>query len=154
MTYKHGMYKTKEFRCWCSMIERCSNPNCKDFKNYGGRGIFVCDSWKNFINFYNDMGDIPKGLTIERKDNNKGYSKDNCKWATRLEQIHSKRQPVYKRKSLYRGVRLRVREIGLRYEVSIAKEYIGTFLTAEEAAKVYDKKAKELYGEKAILNFK
>src|SRR6185437_15211337 len=70
----HGMTKTPLFSVWKGMLTRCQNPNSTSFKNYGGRGIKVCDRWMDFSHFYADMGtDYRKGLTIERRDNDKNY---------------------------------------------------------------------------------
>lgn len=83
----HGMSKTKIYSVWQSMKTRCENPNAINYHNYGGRGIFYDPSWETFIEFYNDMGaSYKEGLTLERKDNNQGYSKSNCTWVTPREQ--------------------------------------------------------------------
>lgn len=90
---KHGQTRryAKEYRAWVAMRARCRNPNLPNYKDYGGRGINVCERWELFENFLSDMGASPEGTSIERVDNNKGYSKDNCKWATAGEQNANKR---------------------------------------------------------------
>ncbi len=80
----HGMSKTKEYKSWCKIKERCFNPNDFEYDNYGAKGISMCEEWKNnFIQFYKDMGKAPsKNHTIDRKDITKGYYKENCRWAS------------------------------------------------------------------------
>lgn len=87
----HGMSSSNEYRVWDSMVRRCHNKNHYAFKDYGGRGIQVCDKWLNFKGFFEDMGSQPKGMTLERKNNSLGYSKDNCIWATITEQARNRR---------------------------------------------------------------
>lgn len=87
---KHKMAGTKFYQVWNTMIMRCHNPNSKSFKCYGAKGITVCDRWRVFQNFYDDMFPTYKeGLSIERKDFTKGYNPENCTWATKLEQANN-----------------------------------------------------------------
>mgnify|MGYP006277804259 CR=1 FL=1 len=91
---KHGGYvgrkPTRTMRIWKNMIQRTCNPQCPMYARYGGAGIDVCKTWQTFKGFVADMGEAPDGLTLERVDNSKGYSPDNCRWATYAEQSRNR----------------------------------------------------------------
>jgi len=131
----HGMTKTREFRSWTAMLNRCKNPNNDAYSHYGGRGITVCERWDKFENFFDDMGKRPKELTIERINNDLGYCKENCKWGTNTEQ--SRNQGLSKRnKTGVRGVGWSKQARKYRaIIIADRKQYhIGYFDTLEQAA--------------------
>jgi hypothetical protein len=93
LRWTHGKSHTSEHDIWCEMKRRCNNPKNHAYAYYGKRGIKLCPEWENsFIQFYKDMGPRPsKKHSIDRRNNNKGYSKSNCYWATLKEQANNKR---------------------------------------------------------------
>ncbi len=92
---KHGMSSRKgntpTYNTWKRMVQRCTNPNSKEYPNYGGRGITICERWLKFEKFLADMGERPENASIDRIDNSQGYYPDNCRWSTRSEQQRNRR---------------------------------------------------------------
>jgi len=84
------------YEIWKGMRSRCNNPKLRSYADYGGRGIRVCTRWDDFLAFRDDMGPtfVP-GLTIDRRDNDKGYSPDNCRWITQTQQLQNKRRTIW-----------------------------------------------------------
>lgn len=114
----HGMKLHPLYDTWRDMIRRCTNPKSKDWGLYGGRGITVCERWMNIENFIEDMGQRPeKHFSLDRIDNNKGYNKENCRWATSRIQANNKRS---NRIFDINGERITLTQLAKRYEVNIA----------------------------------
>jgi hypothetical protein len=90
-----GRAKTRAYGCWRSMMKRCYDPKHEAYGRYGGAGILVCERWHRFENFLADMGEAPPGHSIDRKDNDKGYAPDNCRWATMQEQQNNRSTNVW-----------------------------------------------------------
>ena len=129
---KHGMVNTPEWMSWSAMLSRCYNENSIGYKNYGGRGIVVCERWRNsFENFYIDMGIRPSAdYTLDRKDVNGNYEPNNCRWLDRLLQTRNTRF----QSNPMNGIR---RTASGKYRAAIGVNNnqidLGTFSTIEEA---------------------
>ena len=149
--YSHGMTGSKEYVRWHLMRQRCANKNTPCWKNYGGRGITVCDRWNKFENFYADMGPLPSPEhTLERIDNNKGYSKSNCKWATKDEQNRNKQNTKL---FIFNGEKLILNDIAKKYNISIStlRSRIGKLGYSIDDAVNWPKNRKPLTKARSIL---
>lgn len=113
----HGMTHTAIYRLWCTMHDRCYNKNCKKYKDYGARGIVVCERWHDVKNFVEDMGERPQGKTLNRINNDGNYEPTNCEWATPLEQANNKRN---NRWITYNGETLTVAQWGRKAGINPA----------------------------------
>jgi hypothetical protein len=141
---KHGMSNHKLYNVFSSMLQRCTNPNDNRFVDYGGRGITVCEEWINNKQSFLDWSIVngyESGLTIDRINNDKGYEPSNCRWTTRSIQSRNTRVIQKNNTSGYRGVSFY--KISKKWIASIGIDgkiiYLGSFNTAIEAAKTYDK---------------
>ena len=135
------------------MKNRCLDPNHTSYSRYGGRGITIDERWYQFDNFYTDMADgYEKGLDLDRRDNDRGYSKENCRWIPHQKNIWN--QAPKKGLSQFVGVSLDKRNghwvSAIRDEGKVVK--LGTFTDEKQAAVAYDTKCIELRGDFAVLN--
>lgn len=154
---RHGGRYTPEYRAWLHMKQRCTNPKRREYPNYGGRGITVCEEWANdYRVFLKDMGKRPTPQhSLDRKDNSGNYEPSNCRWATPIEQNLNQRL----RKdniSGYRGVYGRSGEASKKWAVQVRHDGIpvnvGVFTDLLEAAYVRDQVILQLHGTDAKLN--
>ena len=114
----HENCGTPTYKSWTAMKSRCLNPNTTAYQNYGGRGIKICDEWMNFENFLKDMGEKPKGKTLDRIDFNGNYEPSNCRWASIQEQNRNTRQNVM---ITYNGETLCMKEWAERLSIPYPK---------------------------------
>lgn len=116
-TIKHGQYKTSEFKAWQSMIQRCYNTNSHNFKLYGGRGITVCDKWRDsFESFLQDIGKKPsKKHQLDRINNNANYTPDNCRWSTPQQNSNNRRNTIY---VLFNNELVTISDLSKRYNIN------------------------------------
>lgn len=134
-THGKSKIKDREYGAWIAMKSRCYNPNNEYFEIYGGRGITVCDEWLNsFETFFRDMGCCPDGFSLDRENPNKGYCKDNCRWASASLQARNKRT-LARNKSGVSGVTFHSKH--QKWQASITfkgkQTYLGLFENKEDA---------------------
>lgn len=146
---KHGAARsgrwTPEYKIWMGMLSRCNNPNRKAYPTYGGRGIKVCDRWRDFENFLSDMGPRPSPVhSIDRLNPNGNYEPGNCRWATSKEQGSTRRD---NRRIKYRGSEIMLSELVRASGVPHAtlSRYLDQGLSAEQAIEKYHAKHKEAH---------
>jgi len=147
----HGDSHSTEYSSWMNMMYRCYNPKSTGFDKYGGRGIEVCERWHTYQNFLEDMGRKPEGTSLDRKDVNGNYSKENCRWASAGIQIANRGKVTSEEcTSKYPGVSRDTRYSDGMWIAKVGHKgkslHLGTFNTEKEAFNVYKKVFKELYG--------
>lgn len=137
----HGLKYHRLYKIWNGMMQRCHNKKAEYYKDYGARGISVCNEWHNIENFINDMyPSYEEGLSIDRINNDLGYSKDNCRWASKSIQTQNTRKIRINNTSGYRGVCWNKQRQKWKAYISISNKRIclGHFEDKNEAAKTYD----------------
>lgn len=114
---QHKMSRTTTYHSWQAMLQRCRDPNCKDFKWYGARGVRVCKRWSNFRNFYADMGERPPGTSLDRTTGSRVYSKRTCRWANKFEQKHNRNDNIQlKFRNKTQPLAVWARELNMNFE--------------------------------------
>lgn len=145
MSSTHNGSKKPEYRVWATMKDRCSREKNNQYSNYGGRGIAVCEKWKSFAGFYEDMGERPGGYQLDRIDNDKGYEKANCRWASASTNSANRRN---KKGRHLAGVYVRPNgKITAKIRIEKITYYIGACASEKEAHEKYIEMFKEWYGQ-------
>ena len=149
MPFRHGDYKTRLYRIWADMKSRCYYEKNNHYDTYGGRGITVCDEWKNdFVLFRNWAlaNGYSDELTLDRKDNNIGYTPDNCRWVTRAAQAHNLRAGSRSKCGVAGIDQLPNGKFRATITVNYKKLHIGVYDLLEDAANARRNAEREYWG--------
>lgn len=131
----HGLTYSNSYKIWENMKTRCLNINCSSYKNYGGRGIKICDKWSDsFEEFYKDMGVSEKGMSLERIDNEKGYFKENCIFINKNQQSKNRRCNIY---TFLNEEKLNAREFWIKTGKKYSYDYTINLIKRGEQCKCY-----------------
>lgn len=143
----HGMYGTPTYKSWSSMRDRCNLKSHKSYDYY--KHVSIDERWQNsFEEFFSDMGERPEGMTLDRIDTNKGYCKENCRWADASVQQQNKRPNYINKHNGLAGVgACGKNKFAARIRHNGKREYIGTFDTPEEANDAYNRRGEEIFGD-------
>jgi hypothetical protein len=145
----HGMHKSRAYQCWADMKTRCDCKENKYYDYYGGRGITYCNKWKTFEGFWEDMQEgYSEELTLNRRNNDDGYFKENCMWDNRGFQGHMKRK---RKGTLFKSFGITLTRKGkfvARMKVNEKAVYLGTYQNESLAAKAYDDASEIFYGDR------
>lgn len=138
LTAKHGeagYNRTKTYGSWASMMDRCEWKGSEEkYSDYGPKGIRVCERWHEYRNFLEDMGERPSGKTIDRIDNSKGYSKENCRWATGREQALNKKKTCF---VLHNGEKFTSFDLCAKYGIKNKTFYSRKFRSNKDVVKAF-----------------
>lgn len=146
----HGMFDTRQYQCWADMKTRCDNASHKVYDSYGGRGIIYCKKWSTFEGFWEDMcSTYDDTLTLNRRDNDGNYCKENCSWDTKNFQGHMRRKLQGTKLEVIGGV---LNEDSGMISAAIKKEgkrlLLGNYATEQEVAEAYDYASEIIYGDR------
>lgn len=145
----HGMHKTRQYQCWSDMKTRCDNPDNKYYHRYGGRGITYCDKWKTFEGFWEDMQHgYSDDLTLNRRDNDGMYCKENCCWDTWCFQNHMRAKREGTLLEAIGGIVLENGDLVARIKIDKRLVYLGYYRTEQEVMEAYDYASYLYYGDR------
>lgn len=155
---KHGESRTRLYQIWTDMKNRCTCKANVGYEYYGGRGIKICKSWKGSYVVFREwalVAGYQKNLELDRRNPNRGYYPSNCRWATRTQQMRNTRKRRDAKTSKYKGVSKEKHTKKWKAQIGIDGRvvYIGLFTNEIDAAKAYDSRARQEFGEFARLNF-